>query len=197
MIKDRKQTEDRLLSAVDDLVREKGFSSLGINSIARQAGVSKVLIYRYFNDFDGLLESWALKHSYWAEEHLSDQISENDWKQASLEVLGEHAEKLRSDKLRREVLRWLLTEKTAAGDRAMDKMEEKGLALMDMFEKQRIQENDSGIDTKALIALLVAAINYLSLYSDQCSVFNGVEINSESGWKRIESCIRSILESQF
>jgi len=197
MVKDRKQTEEKILTAIDELVHKEGFSSLGINSIARQAGVSKVLIYRYFNDFDGLLEAWALKHSYWAEEEFCGDINGDDWKQESFAVLQGHAEKLRSDKLRREVLRWLLSEKTVAGDRAMEKMEAEGLALMEMFDKRRIQENESEIDANALIAILIAGINYLSLYSDHCSIFNGVKIDSDEGWKRLESCIQSILESQL
>ena len=46
--KDRETTEKRLLTAVGEIVEESGLESLGINAVAQRAGVSKMLIYRYY-----------------------------------------------------------------------------------------------------------------------------------------------------
>jgi AcrR family transcriptional regulator len=51
----RQKTQEKFLQAVLDLIAERGFSSLGINAIAKKAGADKVLIYRYFGDFAGLM----------------------------------------------------------------------------------------------------------------------------------------------
>lgn len=55
----RPKTEQKFQDAVLELVAKSGCSSLGINAVAQIAGADKVLIYRYFGDFDGLLKTVA------------------------------------------------------------------------------------------------------------------------------------------
>ena len=55
LLRNRKATEQRLLSAIQELIEESGFEKLGINAVASKAGVSKMLIYRYFGSLDGLV----------------------------------------------------------------------------------------------------------------------------------------------
>lgn len=57
-IKNRQVTELILIKAVDELIEEKGFEGLGINAVAAKAGVSKMLIYRYFNSLEGLIAAY-------------------------------------------------------------------------------------------------------------------------------------------
>ena len=47
LLRNRKATEQRLLSAIQELIEESGFEKLGINAVASKAGVSKMLIYRF------------------------------------------------------------------------------------------------------------------------------------------------------
>jgi AcrR family transcriptional regulator len=55
----RPRTETKFIDAVVEHLGEKGCADLGVNTIAQRAGADKVLIYRYFNDLDGLLEQVA------------------------------------------------------------------------------------------------------------------------------------------
>ena len=63
--RDREATERRLLEAVGELVCESGFEQIGINALAARAGVSKVLVYRYFGSVDGLLAAYVRRHDFW------------------------------------------------------------------------------------------------------------------------------------
>ena len=45
-MKNRENTERRILAAVDRIVAEKGFEGIGVNAVAQEAGVAKMLIYR-------------------------------------------------------------------------------------------------------------------------------------------------------
>src|SRR5262245_61271359 len=71
---DPRSRADRILDAVARLLPESGFDGLAINAIAREAGVDKVLIYRYFGGLPGLLEAFAQRGDYWpsAEELVGD-----------------------------------------------------------------------------------------------------------------------------
>jgi AcrR family transcriptional regulator len=64
MPRNRLLTEARLLDAARALVAESGFAKLGVNSAAARAGYDKVLIYRYFGGYDGLLERLAQSEDF-------------------------------------------------------------------------------------------------------------------------------------
>lgn len=55
----RPKTEEKFQNAVLKLVADEGCGALGINAVAQLAGADKVLIYRYFGDFKGLLQQVA------------------------------------------------------------------------------------------------------------------------------------------
>jgi AcrR family transcriptional regulator len=55
----RPKTEAKFQNAVLELVAHNGCGNLGINNVAQTAGADKVLIYRYFKNFNGLLVSVA------------------------------------------------------------------------------------------------------------------------------------------
>ena len=63
LLRNRKATEQRLLSAIQELIEESGFEKLGINAVASKAGVSKMLIYRYFGSLDGLVAAYIERFS--------------------------------------------------------------------------------------------------------------------------------------
>ena len=47
-MKDKELTQEKILEAVDSIIANDGFERVGVNAIAQKAGVSKMLIYRYF-----------------------------------------------------------------------------------------------------------------------------------------------------
>lgn len=63
----RRKTEESLIKAVGALIQTDGVEALGVNAVARHADVDKVLIYRYFDGLDGLLEAYATSRDVWPE----------------------------------------------------------------------------------------------------------------------------------
>lgn len=59
MKRNRAQTEQRIIDAAIAMICESGFSEFGINHVAARSGADKVLIYRYFNGIEGLMERIA------------------------------------------------------------------------------------------------------------------------------------------
>ena len=195
MAKDREKTEQKLLDAVGSVVREEGFRALGVNNVAQRAGVAKMLIYRYFGDFDGLLREWILKHNYWAEtadealERLK-QTEKAGYRGLVKELFSGQAESLRTSGLRREVLRWLLVEPSEVGTQTLQTVEKLGAAITSEFGKKFSLPGDA----EAVVALLIGGIYYLALVSDRVSVFNGVELDSDQGWRRITDAVDLLID---
>src|SRR5271154_3875201 len=67
----RKPTRDadamraRILDAIGRMIVRDGLASVGINALAREAGCDKVLIYRYFDDLEGVYAAFAEHSDIW------------------------------------------------------------------------------------------------------------------------------------
>lgn len=65
MPRNRQLTRDRIRDASLRILRLTGFAGWGVNAIAREAGVDKVLLYRYFGSLEGLLEALYRETLLW------------------------------------------------------------------------------------------------------------------------------------
>ena len=159
VIKNRQTTEMNLIKAVDELIEENGFEGLGINAVAAKAGVSKMLIYRYFNSLDGLTAAYIQQHDYWInfdeqlpdEEHIGEFIKEIFKRQIAM---------LRQSYTLRRLYRWELTSNNTFIKELREKREAKGVWLVDAVSKLSKHPQK---ETAAMASILTAAISYLSL----------------------------------
>jgi len=214
MAKNRHATEQRLLQAVSDIVQKQGFAALGVNAVAQQAGVSKMLIYRYFDSYNGLLREWVLGYNFWAEvtDQALEQIEqiqntesgpaagvagqpENNNRFSSMlrSLFHEQTDSLRTSTIRREVIRWMLVEENEVSQQVMQQVEAMGLSISRAFRERITSERD----LEAAVGLLIGGVYYLALISDRTSVFNGIDLQSNEGWSRIKGSIDLIIELLF
>ncbi|WP_278599354.1 TetR/AcrR family transcriptional regulator [Bacteroides nordii] len=190
VIKNRQTTEMNLIKAVDELIEENGFEGLGINAVAAKAGVSKMLIYRYFNSLDGLTAAYIQQHDYWInfdeqlpdEEHIGEFIKEIFKRQIAM---------LRQSYTLRRLYRWELTSNNTFIKELREKREAKGVWLVDAVSKLSKHPQK---ETAAMASILTAAISYLSLLEENCPVFNGINIQTEDGWKELEEGINILID---
>ena len=190
VIKNRQTTEMNLIKAVDELIEENGFEGLGINAVAAKAGVSKLLIYRYFNSLDGLIAAYIQQHDYWInfdeqlpdEEHIGEFIKEIFKRQIAM---------LRQSYTLRRLYRWELTSNNIFIKELREKREAKGVWLVDAVSKLSKHPQK---ETAAMASILTAAISYLSLLEENCPVFNGINIQTEDGWKELEEGINILID---
>lgn len=190
VIKNRQTTEMNLIKAVDELIEENGFEGLGINAVAAKAGVSKMLIYRYFNSLDGLIAAYIQQHDYWInfdeqlpdEEHIGEFIKEIFKRQIAM---------LRQSYTLRRLYRWELTSNNTFIKELREKREAKGVWLVDAVSKLSKHPQK---ETAAMASILTAAISYLSLLEENCPFFNGINIQTEDGWKELEEGINILID---
>jgi AcrR family transcriptional regulator len=199
MRRNKEETKDRILDAVGRLLAQGGFRKLGINAVARQAGVDKVLIYRYFGGMPELLRAFGVSGDFWP---TFDELTGGDPEglraqtlgQATATVLCSFARALRSRPLTGEVLAWETVERNELIE-VLEKVRED--AAMRLLEELAPGSEERGADLAAITALLGAAIMYLVVRSRHVEVFNGVDITSEEGWGRLEGAIEAICRGCF
>jgi len=196
MGRDRPETEQTLLDAVGAIVRDKGFLGLGINAIAAKAGVSKVLIYRYFGDLDGLLAAWAIKNNYWGNGASDDLISSAATAaQLAERIFSGQIRSLRASKENREIIRWFLAEENPLSKHVMAMIEERGKETMATALKAVKGKPSKRLD--AGLAIIVGGIYYLSLIADRTQAFNGIGLESDDDWRIIGASARDLALALF
>lgn len=192
MAKNRLQTEKRILQAVETLLLEKGYPAVGINSVARQAGCDKVLIYRYFGSFDGLLLAFAeTAELWWTVDEVMHETPQdtaglplNEYLQTLLE---RHASALQGKPLTLEIMAWemsVLNNLTIALARTRA---ERGMALI---KKIRAHYPRPSFDVGGILGVFGAAINYLVIRTRKSPPQHMAE-----EWWRLQQTIVKLLSS--
>jgi AcrR family transcriptional regulator len=65
------ERREQLLDVTKAMVAERGFHAVSIEAVAREAGVSRPIVYGHFGDLNGLLEALVLRESARALEQLT------------------------------------------------------------------------------------------------------------------------------
>jgi AcrR family transcriptional regulator len=193
--RDAQTTRGRILDAVGRLLVREGFGALGVNAVAREAGVDKVLIYRYFGGMDQLLETWGNASDFWptVEEVLGSEPEQDPARLVS-GMLKRHLRALRARPHTLEVLAWETVSRhplTAILDRIREARSEQLMAALP------IQLRETELDLFALSALMGAGMQHLLLRSRTVDVFNGIPIGAPEGWERLERALDDLCSRVF
>jgi len=196
--KNRLETEAKLVKAVGEVLAERGFAKLGVNAVARQAGVDKVLIYRYFDDLDGLMRAYAKSSDFWpssiellGDSEAREQLKTMPFAKAFSEVFRRYANALRSRPLTLEILSWETIERNALTVASEEVREAAGLELMAFLS----ETNPPSADWQAIANIFSGAIHYLAIRSRKVSVFSGMNIADDHGWERLIASIELLVEN--
>lgn len=197
-IKNKEDTKAKLVTAVGDVLAEKGFAKIGINAVARQAGVDKVLIYRYFNDLNGLMAAYAESSVFWpsAKEIIGEgeefeQLLSQPFSQALSEVFRRYAKALRSRPLTLEILAWETIERNVLTISLEEVRERFGLELMD----ELVKTDPPQADWQAITNIFTGAIHYLAIRGRKISTFSGMKIDDDDSWERLVNSIEFLLSN--
>jgi len=192
--KNSEQTKQDILDAVGRMLARQGFQGIGVNALAREAGVDKVLIYRYFGGLDKLLEEYAKQGGFWPSigtllgrpAHSFETLSE-----MTEAILKGHLRELRQRPVTQEIMRWELHERNELTAELARFRETQGLEIMDLMPQT--DKTDDEIDLAAMGAIIHAGLTYLILRAKTADVYLGVDLTDDDGWQRVENAISSLL----
>lgn len=190
MIRSRKATEQELLKAVDEMVGEGGFECLGVNAVAARAGVSKMLIYRYFDSLDGLIAAYIRQYDFWInfDEELPDRAGLGDFIK---KLFRSQIAVLRGNYTLRRLYRWELGADNATVRELRDQREARGLCLVEAISRL---SGHPLREVAAIATLLSSGISYLALLEENCGAYNGIPIQLEQGWRQLEEGIDVLVD---
>ena len=180
-LRNRDATEARLIQAVGSVLAREGFAKIGVNTIAREANVDKVLIYRYFDGLPGLLTAWAQSGAFWPP--VQELIAASPANLMELPFAERYAlffahfiDSLRARPLTIEILE---AQREQWG-------EEVGRTLAMEADYQQHPE------LIPLTNLLNAGVQNLLIRARSIRYFGGLDIQSDGGWRLIKESIQAM-----
>jgi AcrR family transcriptional regulator len=190
----REETELRLVQAVEDILREEGFAALGVNAVAQRAGVDKVLIYRYFDGFPGLLRRYAESGAFWPslDEILGADravLREPDPAKLGARVLASYARALRARPVTLELLAWECSRRNEL-TQVLEEVRER--QAMELFAALPASSRIAEPRVALAAALLSAGIHYLAIRGREIQRFGGVDLGGDEGWAAMEEAIEAM-----
>lgn len=189
--RNRDATRDRILAAVGTLLARDGFSGLGVNAVAREARVDKVLIYRYFGGIEALLDTWG-------REVLAVRSGDRDppavdvADRAAGALLG-FARAARENPQALEVMRWELVEDNGLTRRLAELREAAGFAGLEGLGLDEARAR--ALDLPAVAAVLSAGLLHLALRARTAPRWLGIPLRTGPGWARLERAATSLVRA--
>ena len=175
---------------------DQGFRGIGINVVARRAGVSKELIYRYFGSMDNLIRDLMVQEDYWAMQSSKDVESYNNSKFVSKEneiinMLFQQIEDLRNNKELQEIRRWELID---LNDLTFELSQRRETSSKDFLKRNGIVE---GNIEAGKLAILLSGILYLVLRSKISNEWFGINLEDKNGWDILKLSLKSLVKASF
>lgn len=184
---------ERILRAMGEVMAERGTEKAGINAVAERADVNKVLIYRYFGGWNGLLEAYVQRGFFLsifnekfleaAPEAPSAETRSKLWSDYTIQFMQE----FRTRKSSQELIRWEMTHgETELAQRLASFRNESFKNLINKIAPF------SDYDPMAITSLMVSAVTHMVLLSSQNEKILDIDLHTDEGWARLETAIRRI-----
>ena len=196
-VKGKEAKKRRLIQVIGEILDTDGFQGLGVNKVAKRAGMDKVLIYRYFGGLPELVLAFSKTVDFWPSldellgEH-PDQLDDLGPEEQLAFFFKSYLQALRRRPTTMNLLLWRITENNELTKR----FEAFGTRIaLEFFE--RLEKIPTDLDLTAVVVLMFGAINNLILLSRNRRVVGGIDLHDEKGWQRIETGIDMLLRGIF
>jgi AcrR family transcriptional regulator len=184
---------ERIIDALGRILIRDGFTGVGVNAVAREASVDKVLIYRYFGSMEGLLEAFREKHEIapGIRGILDEFPGTSPMCEMVTRLLLRSWAAFRKNKTAQEITRWELAENnplTRAFSRSLEQSEMQALSDRGIFvEKEAI----------AAVVLLICGLSFITLRESVSNPVMGMDFSDPDTVSMIEKVVGDITRSYF
>ncbi|WP_461151793.1 TetR/AcrR family transcriptional regulator [Spirosoma pulveris] len=187
--RNRLQTIQRILEALEEVLAEWGIQETTISRVSEKAGVSKVLIYRYFGGLEGLLQHYIQSEAFLpplAPLAISPSANKADlarrWYSQTLATYRA----FRRSKAAREVLKSTLQANEPLGETSSQAVDEQLTRLVEQLAQVE------GADAQALSAVILGGLSYLTVLAQTNRPMLGLDLRGEAEWQRVEGAVKLI-----
>ena len=194
----KEENKKRLIQAVGTILARDGFKNLKINKVAKEAGVDKVLIYRYFGGLSELVVAFSRTATFWP--GVDELLGPDKGAVRNLSAERQFAfffksflRALRRRPMTQMIIVWWASDPKNDIAKQFDEVcMHTAMAFFEQLEKIPVDR-----DLTAAVVLLHASIVHLIEVSQTAGFFGGIDLGTEAGWHRIEEGIDLLTKGIF
>ena len=194
--RNKELTKRKLIDAVGEIFRKEGHTGLGVNKVARLAGVSKKMIYKHFNgSFNNLIEEYILETDYWmifgdrVQELIDNQSSSSQ--KLITDILQNQFRYFYLDHQMQKLILWEVSTDSKLMRSIHRTREATGQKLLELTDQHFA---GTGVNFRAVAALLVAGIYYTILHTRfNGGFFSDIDLSTEEGREEMLRAIEMIV----
>jgi AcrR family transcriptional regulator len=194
--RDRKATEALIVAAFESVLLRDGVQGLGVNAVAQEAGVNKVLIYRYFQDFAGLARHWAANSSFWPSEleligNDPEAFAQQSVSDRVRSVLCNYIDAIRARPRTVEMLAGELLNPNDTTRALSDAMVGPGKGVADYIQLETA-ETDLGDRVWKLIMVVNALTAFMAVRERNNPNYMGMDLGDDESWEFLRDTVWEI-----
>jgi AcrR family transcriptional regulator len=191
-----------MIRAVGTLLARDGFQGMGVNAVAREAGVDKVLIYRYFGSLESLIDRYCQEVDFWptADELIGydeEGIMQHEPHRRLAIIMQNMGKSVRRRPLTQEIVAWELVATTEFSRHLNAARKRVSAEVFQRFfpEVEVPETGPSGHPIRETYYLLAAAIVMLVIRNRQDALFDRRDLNEDEHWAALEQTIERVCRS--
>jgi AcrR family transcriptional regulator len=196
--RNKEKSKEKLIEAVGEILKEKGYGGLKVNDIAATAGLDKKLIYNYFGGVEQLLDEYLKSQYFWSnvnEDELIEMVKDGG-KEVSKHLLAAQYDFVEKNKEFQRLLLWQLSEEREEFQKIVSKQEITGEHLFEAISDKYFGEKAT--DYRALMAILISGAYYLNLFAEHNGrFFCGIDLKSEEGRQQIKKVMGDLIDHAY
>ena len=197
--RNRKATEEAIVNAFEAVLLRDGVAGLGVNAVAQEAGVNKVLIYRYFQDMPGLARHWAANSSFWPSEleligNDPEAFAELTVRERVRTVLCNYVDAIRARPRTVEMLAGELMSPTGISKALADGMVQPGRGVSGFIELESA-DKDLGDRVFRLIYMVNALTAFLAIRERNNPDYMGMDMADDESWQFVHDTVAGLADS--
>ncbi|WP_316826833.1 TetR/AcrR family transcriptional regulator [Pedobacter miscanthi] len=196
-LRNKERTKQKLIDSLGTILIKNGFTGLNVMQVAAKANVDRKLVYKYFGGLDGLVKEYLFTKDYWrfSEEQTAlviEQSKADFGKKMAYQLLEDQLNALMASEEMRKIVTWGLSEDYEPLKELNREREEVGEKLFKSVYDDHFKDKDKNI--RAIEAILVSGVYYLSLYAQSNGTFCGIDVKDEKGQEEIKKSLKQIID---
>jgi AcrR family transcriptional regulator len=182
--------ERDILNAVSEAISELGFARLNLKEVLDRGNVSLPVVYSHFGSLEKLTDKYVEKHDYWLNQTIdTDPASVTNPKEYYIASCESLIKSLYKNKELQQLFIWEMAENNPTTHRTSRKREAATEKLISYFEELF---QGSGIDIKAVTAIIIGGIYHITLRKDR-STFCNTDFTKKAGQEKLISASKTII----
>lgn len=199
-LRNKERTKQKWIDAVGAVLREKGYAGLSAKNIVEKAAMDRRLIALYFGDVDNLIDEYLNSVDYWMSRvapkfNIIIEQSDTFGKDEITAILHTLFDEVNTSDELLKILNWEVGEYHIRLRELADNREKMSKPMFKMTDDDF---KDTSINLRAITALLISGIYYLTMHAKvNGSTFCEIDINKPKGKKAIKEALAKVIDLAY